>query len=943
MKVGLPALLCATAFVIACDGSREPTAPSARGNTSNVISDGAHGGANKDFFFLPPLMASPASDPNFDAGKFNAALRPSLQVQVCELGTNNLSAQGRPTDATSCTAATPIANFAPGSVQLVANPRSQIGWWTLFNLPADGFYYVLWDTHATSRLDASKYYRIKVSISGVPDLLGYADVDPIQNLTQWKNALTGEVIQMVNGTVLPIPFRIENGGGSVLCGTAALCNSGTVTNNSSTPQIIQVQGNNGPIAGVKIPDGKWLPDGGPQSVIFVIKQVNTGVNDQASGTQANPCHSAPIQQFNGCFNFTTIPALTSIPGTNDKFLKDITVAVCFVLADKTPLDPREPWVQLWSSDIPQKEAPRPLASAYSGDILSVHSEENCGTNYDPVITSNETGVSGLAEAGWRALSGGLGKFFGVKTAYAVDLGLGGLTKGTSNIGPGLTAKIIAHTATSLNLTTVEAATPQTVTARLVGTQVHNGQPLGDVTLTGNTHGIPGLPVTFTVAAGNGTLSPFGAEGAPSLQITTTSSPLLDTSLSGGFATVSWNFPIDPATGRAVPGTYTLQANGPATGGPVIYTAVVAGSPPTVSANGPYTVLEGGTVLIVASGSDDETQTLDYAWDLDHNGTFETAGQGVVFSAAAIDGPAIRTVSVRATDPSGLTAVASVGVVIDNAAPSASFSHGPTTEGTPVMLTLANPIDPSAVDQTSLHYYFDCGDDATFNSHTYATAGTSPSMVCPYDDGPSVHGAQARIFDKDGGSSLYQTQFTVENVAPHGTLTNNGPATNGVPVTISFTNVGDPSNTDNASLHFAYACDGSSLDGATYGISGTSSTQSCTYTDGPTTHTVRARVIDKDEGYTEYQTGVTVGGVIIPPPCTINCTPCTVSCTGIPPLSAGSLYDAEPLESGFAGLRTREVASGSQPVDFIARSSGRTSAGWLLLQDLNGLSSFWLKT
>jgi hypothetical protein len=105
-----------------------------------VISDGAHGGANKDFFFLPPLLPSPTSDPNFDAGKFNASLGPSLQVQVCELGTNNLSAQGRPTDATSCTAAAPIATFGPGSVQLVAHPRSQIGWWTLFNLPADGFY-----------------------------------------------------------------------------------------------------------------------------------------------------------------------------------------------------------------------------------------------------------------------------------------------------------------------------------------------------------------------------------------------------------------------------------------------------------------------------------------------------------------------------------------------------------------------------------------------------------------------------------------------------------------------------------------------------------------------------------------------------------------------------------------------------------------------------------
>src|SRR5207247_6628872 len=64
----------------------------------------------------------------------------------------------------------------------------------------------------------------------------------------------------------------------------------------------------------------------------------------------------------------------------------------------------------------------------------------------------------------------------------------------------------------------------------------------------------------------------------------------------------------------------------------------------------------------------------------------------------------------------------------------------------------------------------------------------------------------------------------------------------------------------AGFHYAYACDNSSLASATYGNSGTNATRSCTFDDGPGTYTVRARIIDKDNGFTEYQTNVAVNNV-----------------------------------------------------------------------------------
>jgi len=80
-----------------------------------------------------------------------------------------------------------------------------------------------------------------------------------------------------------------------------------------------------------------------------------------------------------------------------------------------------------------------------------------------------------------------------------------------------------------------------------------------------------------------------------------------------------------------------------------------GAPPTVDAGGPYSVAEGATVTVTATGSDPDNGTLTYAWDLDNNGTFETAGQSATFSAAGIEAPASRTIAVRVTDDDGFTA------------------------------------------------------------------------------------------------------------------------------------------------------------------------------------------------------------------------------------------------------------------------------------------------
>jgi hypothetical protein len=477
------------------------------------------------------MVPNPVNNLNYDAGKSNIALGPSLTVKICELDKAPVDAGGNPVTAVCVRT---VKEFAAGTVKLTGLP--------------DGFYQVLWNTRE-SNLDVTRYYRITVLIkgtdAGTDAVFGLADVDPMENKSQLKNVRTGEVIALIDGSTLPIKFRIENGGGPTLCGGATLCASGTITNTTPNgePQFVRVPADDGSfIAGVLIPSGFLPPPPGPQTVVLTIAGVNTGANDPSTGTQATPCHfNLPLQQFNSCFHFRTYPELDPIDEEGHQFLKAITVAVCFVLHDAEPRDPREDYVQLWSSD-PDREGgdTKPLPSAPVSQILSGPSGENCG---DVLVAVNENAnaFTRFASAGWQKVKSGFSRVFGVQTAYAVDFGIGGLAFDLSNIGPALTAHIRATTSTEFTVETGASAAP---TVKIEGTKTHNDHPVYNL-------GIGDLPVTFT-------LIHVGSEDPAVIQVVNTDE--------GGFASLDWT-PTEA-------GNYTITAVAKAIGTPVTFTATV---------------------------------------------------------------------------------------------------------------------------------------------------------------------------------------------------------------------------------------------------------------------------------------------------------------------------------------------------------------------------------
>jgi hypothetical protein len=172
------------------------------------------------------------------------------------------------------------------------------------------------------------------------------------------------------------------------------------------------------------------------------------------------------------------------------------------------------------------------------------------------------------------------------------------------------------------------------------------------------------------------------------------------------------------------------------------------------------------------------------------------------------------------------------------------------------VTFSNAFEPSQSDtQAGFHYFFTTDQTALANA-TYANSGTSTSASFTFDDDGS-YTVYGRIINEDNASTDYSTVVVVNPVAPTATLSNNGPVTEGTPVTVTFSNPFEPSQSDTqAGFHYAFATDAATLANATYANSGTSQSASFTFNEVGS-YTVFGRILNEDGVYTDYMTTVTV--------------------------------------------------------------------------------------
>ncbi len=185
------------------------------------------------------------------------------------------------------------------------------------------------------------------------------------------------------------------------------------------------------------------------------------------------------------------------------------------------------------------------------------------------------------------------------------------------------------------------------------------------------------------------------------------------------------------------------------------------APPSVDAGGPYMVSEGGSVGVSAAGSDpDVGDILTYEWDLDNNGSFETAGQSVTFSAVGLDGPSSHTIKVRVTDNGNLTAVASATVTVNNVAPDVGPITAPLAPApvNTIVNASASFTDPGVLDTHTA--VWDWGDGNTSAGSVTETNGSGSVSGNHTYTAAGVYTVKVTVTDKDGGADYSEFQYVV---------------------------------------------------------------------------------------------------------------------------------------------------------------------------------------
>jgi VCBS repeat-containing protein len=298
-------------------------------------------------------------------------------------------------------------------------------------------------------------------------------------------------------------------------------------------------------------------------------------------------------------------------------------------------------------------------------------------------------------------------------------------------------------------------------------------------------------------------------------------------------------------------TYTLNGGSQAT---VVVTVTCMNHAPTANAGTSYSGNEGaGIALSNATASDADGDTLTYMWSVDSSLCSFSGETELNPTLTCHDNSASTPFQVTLTVNDGTeSSTSTADVTVANIAPAATLgAPASVDEGGSINLSLIAPSDPSTVDSTAgFQYAFDCGDGAGYSASASNTATCSTS-----DNGTRT--VKGKISDKDGSETEYTAEVPVNNVAPTAILDNDGPVNEGGLATISFSAAVDPSSVDTtAGFHYVFACDNGDLGAATYATASSDATTQCTFVDNGD-YSVKGRIIDKNDSFTEFTTSVSV--------------------------------------------------------------------------------------
>lgn len=196
-------------------------------------------------------------------------------------------------------------------------------------------------------------------------------------------------------------------------------------------------------------------------------------------------------------------------------------------------------------------------------------------------------------------------------------------------------------------------------------------------------------------------------------------------------------------------------------------------PPTASAGGPYVREEGSAVVLDASGSvDPDLDTLQYRWDFDNDGQWDTGWSAEPWGSCTWGDEYLGMVVVEVSDEQ-LTATASAAVSIGNVGPAVDTMTAqvdPVAVGTSILAS-ASFSDPGLLDTHTAAW--DWGDGNVSPATVTEANGSGTAADAHAYAASGVYTITLTVADDDGGSGQAVFRYVVVYDPSAGFVTGGG--------------------------------------------------------------------------------------------------------------------------------------------------------------------------
>ncbi|MBI1293414.1 PKD domain-containing protein [bacterium] len=323
----------------------------------------------------------------------------------------------------------------------------------------------------------------------------------------------------------------------------------------------------------------------------------------------------------------------------------------------------------------------------------------------------------------------------------------------------------------------------------------------------------------------------------------------------------------PATPTVITFTLTVTDSFGLGGAPdtvIVTVGDVAVSGLSAESNSPTVLGQSTAFTATISGGSNVT----YTWDFGVGNSGVGAQASHTYAAAGV-----YTATVTATNAAGSVSATVETTVLSRPALTIAKTAEPTViaEGGTVTYTVvvANVGASQATGVTVT-------DDMTGTLADGLTLAAGGAVTYTYsvttDDGPQTTVNTAAVTSTQTSLITGSVRVTVTNVAPTAVFANNGPADEGTTATVTFSGQDDASLADlTAGFRYSFDFDNDNVFEVTDVIS-PSVTVPADYLSGVSSRTVRGRIADKDGGFTDYTTVVTVIAATPTPTATPTETP-----------------------------------------------------------------------